>query len=180
MTATSSRRGVSVIAAVAVAAMVLTACQPAPPPLGRPALKQTPPAPRVFDNADPALLVTPTGLSYLFGSTNNKKLPVRRITSFGTSLADSQTHWARDARDAMPTRPAWVDPTEWQIWAPTVIRLGERYVVFFAAARGGPTSDENNDQCIGRPESSSPTGPYGTTAPSTPPWAVVPSSRTRR
>lgn len=148
------------IAAVVVAAMVLTACQPAPPPLGRPALKQTPAAPRVFDNADPAVLVTPTGLTYLFGSTNNKKLPVRRITSFGTSLADSQTHWARDARDAMPTRPAWVDPEEWQIWAPTVIKLGERYVVHFAAARGGPTSDEGNDQCIGRAESTSPTGPY--------------------
>lgn len=153
---TRRRRRVVLAALVAVLALMASACAP---PLGRPSIKQVPNGPRVFDNADPAVLLW-QGEIYLFGSTNNMKVPVRQIDSFGTPLAESQTDWAQNARDAMPTRPAWVDASEWQIWAPTVIKLGEKFVMFFAAARGGTTSDELNDKCIGRAEATSPMGPY--------------------
>ncbi len=118
-----------------------------------------PNAPRVFDNADPAVLVA-AGNTYLFGSTNNKKLPVRQITDYGASLESSRIQWRDDALDAMPTRPTWVDPGEWEIWAPSVTKFGSTYVVYFAARNGAATTDENNDQCIGRGFASSPTGPY--------------------
>ena len=139
-----------------VVVLALVACQPA---LGRPSVGLKPSAPRVFDNADPAVLVA-GGKTYLFGSTNNVKLPVREITSFGASLASSQTAWAQGARDAMPTRPAWVDAGEREIWAPSVTKVGTKYVLYFAGRRAGANNDENNDQCIGRAVANSPMGPY--------------------
>jgi hypothetical protein len=75
--------------------------------------------------------------TYLFGSSNNRKVPVRQITSFSSSLATSQAYWAAHAADAMPTRPAWVNPAKWQIWAPSV---GSRRATASAAARSTPTS----------------------------------------
>lgn len=148
-------RAVLGIVAVAVTASLLVGCGPA---LGRPATKQAPASPRVFDASDPAVLDF-DGTIYLFGSSNNRKVPVRQISSFSGTLAESQTQWARSPRDAMPTRPAWVDPAEWQIWAPSVIKLGERFVMYYAAKRAGAT-DETNDQCIGRAEALTPLGPY--------------------
>lgn len=145
--------------AVVVLGLIAAACgPPTAPPLGRPALRQTPAAPRVFDNSDPAVLVD-GGAVYLFGSTNNRWVPVRRITSFGATLAQSQQQWAQSPRDAMPALPAWVDPAERQIWAPTLIKLGSKYVMWFAAAHAG-ARDEANDQCIGRAEATTVTGPY--------------------
>lgn len=129
------------------------------PGLGAIAIRQAPDAPRVFDNADPAVFARPDAL-YLFGSTNNRKVPVRRITDYSTSLGESQTAWNQGPRDAMPARPAWVDPAEWEIWAPSVIEIGNQYVMYFSAARGGPTNDEHNDKCIGRAHSSTVMGPY--------------------
>lgn len=152
----TTRRRVLSGAAMVVVLAALVACQPS---LGRPAVGLKPSAPRVFDNADPAVLVVGSK-TYLFGSTNNKKLPVREITSFSTSLADSQTAWARQPLDAMPSRPAWIDPGEWEIWAPSVTKIGTKYVVYFAGRRGGVTYDEDNDQCIGRAVATNPTGPY--------------------
>ncbi|MDH3704548.1 MAG: family 43 glycosylhydrolase [Acidimicrobiia bacterium] len=129
------------------------------PGLGAVAIRQSPDAPRVFDSADPALLTQPDAL-YLFGSTNNRKVPVRRIDSYTTPLSQSQSAWAQNARDAMPTRPAWVDASEWEIWAPSVIEIGSQFVLYFSAARGGPTSDEHNDKCIGRAHAPTVMGPY--------------------
>lgn len=150
-------------AAVALVAL-LAGCVP----VGRPAIRQAPPSPRVWDNSDPAVLVTPERVVYLFGSTNNMRVPVRRIDTFGQTLAQSRDHWARDARDAMPSAPGWVDPSEPQIWAPTVMKLGEQYVMWFSAARratsGSPIYDEHNDTCIGWATSGSPAGPYAPSA----------------
>jgi hypothetical protein len=41
---------------------------------------------------------------------------------------------------------------------------GSRYVMYFAARHAGATTDEDNDQCIGRATSSSPMGPYAAEA----------------
>lgn len=135
---------------------LLLACAP---PVGRPAVRQAPNAPQVFDNSDPAVLVE-AGQTYLFGSTNNKKVPVRLITSFGASVESSKADWDRNPHDAMPTRPGWVDSREAQIWAPSVVKIGNSFVMYFAAAHGGATTDEANDQCIGRSFASNPMGPY--------------------
>lgn len=135
-----------------------------PPPLGDPALRQTPNAPRVWDNSDPSVLVDGQDV-YLFGSTNNVRVPVRQVTSFDQSLADSKRAWDTQPRNAMPSLPAWVDPTperpgESDIWAPTVIKIGNQYVMWFGGHHRDATTDEDNDQCIGRALASSPMGPY--------------------
>jgi len=152
-----------VAAAAAVGTAALTGCTP----LGKPAVRQAPVTSRVFDASDPAVLVVGSS-QYLFGSTNNKKVPVRAVTTFSGSLAASKTEWEGVASpatraDAMPTRPAWVNPTRfggtWQIWAPSPIKIGSTYYLYFAASRSGAT-ELNNDQCIGRASSSTPAGPY--------------------
>lgn len=48
----------------------------------------------------PGVLVA-DGRTYLFGSTNNMRLPVREVTSYDGTLGDSQTSWARSPRNAM-------------------------------------------------------------------------------
>ncbi|MBK5223651.1 MAG: DUF4214 domain-containing protein [Acidimicrobiia bacterium] len=126
--------------------------------VGQAALRQTPNSPNVFDNADPAVLVVGSR-TYLYGSTNNMKLPVSELPTLAGSLSDSQRSWARSPHDAMPTRPAWVDPADSEIWAPSVAIIGGRYHVYFAASRPGAV-DQPNDQCIGRAVATAPTGPF--------------------
>lgn len=155
-----------------------TSCQmwTTAPPLGDPALRQTPNTPQVWDNSDPSVLVDGQNV-YLFGSTNNMRVPVRQITSFGQSLADSKKAWDSQPRNAMPNLPAWVDPSgspagESDIWAPTVGKIGSQYVMWFGAHHRNGTADENNDQCVGRAVASAPMGPY--TADSQPAYCGLP------
>jgi hypothetical protein len=143
------------IALVGAVLLVLPGCGPS---LGKPALRQPAASPRVFDASDPSVLVA-GGKYYLFGSSNNMKLPVRQITTFNGTLADSQSFWAQHSADAMPTRPAWIDSSEWQIWAPSAVQISTKYYVYFAGHRAGAV-DEVNDQCIGRAVATVPTGPY--------------------
>ncbi|MEO6627641.1 MAG: DUF4214 domain-containing protein [Aquihabitans sp.] len=131
---------------------------PQAPPLGNVAVRQTPGIPQIHDNADPAVLVE-GGRTYLFGSTNNMKLPVREIRDFNVTLAASRMEWDQAPRDAMPSRPAWVDRSDWQIWAPSAVRIGSTYYLYFAAPRGGVV-EPVNDQCIGRAAATTPMGPY--------------------
>ncbi|MCU1498267.1 MAG: glycosyl hydrolase family 43 [Acidimicrobiales bacterium] len=161
-----SRRLLRASAGLIGLASLLAACRPA---LGRPAVRQRAVAPRVHDNADPFVL-NAKGQLFLFGTSNNKHVPVRPVTGFGQSMADSKAYWdakAGDAaaNDAMPTRPAWVDKGEAEIWAPTVAKMGTGYVMYFAGHRAGAT-DEWNDLCVGRAHSATPAGPY---APETEP-----------
>ena len=128
------------------------------PPLGNFAVRQAPGVPQIHDNSDPSVLVE-GGRTYLFGSTNNMKLPVREIRDFNTTLTASRAEWDQAPSDAMPTRPAWVDRTDWQIWAPSAVRIGSTYYLYFAAPRGGVV-EPVNDQCIGRASAPTPTGPY--------------------
>jgi hypothetical protein len=50
----------------------------------------------------------------------------------------------------MLTRPPWVSSTRhngrWQIWAPSPVKIGNTYWVYFGANRSGAT-DLHNDQC---------------------------------
>ncbi|MCU1498266.1 MAG: glycosyl hydrolase family 43 [Acidimicrobiales bacterium] len=154
------RRSLLAVAAVVAVTSMLVGCGPT---LGKPAVRQAPVAPRVFDNSDPFVLNVDGDL-YLFGSSNNKRVPVRRINSFNQTLSQSQSHWASVAgspttNNAMTVPPAWIDPGESDIWAPTVAKMGTKYVMFFAGHRSGAI-DEGNDLCIGRATASGPAGPY--------------------
>lgn len=159
------RRGTTILAITAALATA-TACQPAVV-VGNVKIRQTPNAVRVWDNSDPAVLVA-GGKNYLYGSTNNMKVPVREVPSFHGTVAQSRTDWAANPQDAMRVRPSWVNPSKhgstWQIWAPSVMKIGSRYVMYFGANRAGATKDPSNDQCIGRATSNSPLGPFTPTA----------------
>lgn len=139
-------------------------CGPPPTPsLGRPALRRRPDAPNVWDASDPDVLLASDGATYLYASSNNVRLPVRRITTTSGSLSASRADWAANPRNALPQLPALVNPSpvggKNQIWAPSAVELGGRYWIYFAAARRGAT-DTANDQCIGRASARSPLGPF--------------------
>lgn len=153
-------RMLGAVAAVAALATA-TACQPTVV-VGNVQIRNAANAPRVWDNSDPAVLVV-GGKTYLYGSSNNKKVPVREVTSFNGTVDQSRTQWNSGARDAMHVRPEWVNPSKhggsWQIWAPSVMKIGTRYVMYFSANRGG-ASNQRDDQCIGMATAGSPTGPF--------------------
>ena len=77
---------------------------------------------------------------------------VPRFTS--PSLAGTGTL----AGDAMPDRPAWVDPDDPAVWAPSVARVGDRYVLWFAATSGRP--QDGGMKCLGAAVAPSPAGPF--------------------
>ena len=60
--------------------------------------------------------------------------------------------------DAMPARPDWVAPNDDAIWAPAVARIGDRYVLYFAATRSG--SGHAALKCLGAAVSAGPAGPF--------------------
>ncbi len=148
------RKSAGVLAIALIAVLATSGCIP----LGKPAILQGANVPRVFDNSDPAVLSDTTG-TYLFGSTNNRKVPVRPVSSFYTTLSESEVQWANTPRDAMSTLPAWINRSRTEIWAPTVAKINNTYFMWFAARRTGAT-DTFNDQCIGRATATSPMGPY--------------------
>jgi len=132
---------------------------PQAPATGGFALRQTPGTPQIHDNSDPSVLVDGSR-TYLFGSTNNMKVPVREVRDFNTTLATSRDEWGRAPHDAMPSRPPWVaSGGSWEIWAPSAVKIGSTYYLYFAAHRAG-ASDRGNDQCIGRASASTPMGRY--------------------
>jgi hypothetical protein len=79
--------------------------------------------------------------------------------------------------DAMPDRPAWVAASDRGIWAPSVIRIGAGYVMYFAATAG--TGPNTGLKCVGAAVSATPEGPFtpqGTTLACASPgyWALDP------
>jgi len=66
--------------------------------------------------------------------------------------------------DALPNLPSWVDSSDPRVWAPDVIQVGDRFVLYFAAA----TNSDGGYHCVGTATSNSITGPY---TPSNDPFA---------
>lgn len=124
---------------------------------------QSPRAPSWPNLSDPAVL--PVGSTYyVYGSNllvqgSPVRIPVRAVTDLTrTYPLTGSGSWDSATAEALPTRPAWTNPTSTDFWAPTVGRFGSTYVMFFAARRPGIAG--GNDQCIGRAVASSPTGPF--------------------
>ena len=132
--------------------LLLAACLP-PPPLGSVA-RQPVAAPKYPVIGDPTVL-TDGGQYYVFGSNSSARLPVVVVDSLDQVYSPSD--WFGATHEAMPSRPAWA--ADDALWAPTVARFGNRYVLFFAANRIGAPNPANR-QCIGRAFASAPAGPY--------------------
>jgi beta-xylosidase len=69
-------------------------------------------------------------------------------------------HWTSRA-PALTARPSWVVQTgDWNPWAPSVVQVGETFVMFFVGL-----SAQFSAHCIGVATSSSPGGPYADRGP---------------
>jgi len=135
----------------AVIAIANASKKPAP---GQVVVPQSLGAANLPNTADPSVFVE-GGLTYVYATSTFRAVPVVVLDDVNATLSSSQMF--NRAVDAMPTKPAWASTTE--IWAPTVNKVGGRYVMFFAAHRSG-APDPNSDQCVGRAIASSPRGPF--------------------
>ena len=96
----------------------------------------------------PDPFVLPVAGGYYAYATNGdgKNLP----TLYSTDL-----HTWRALPDAKPALASWVRKEVPHVWAPEVIKLGERYVLYYTA------HDLASDrQCVGAAVASAPTGPF--------------------
>lgn len=98
------------------------------------------------DFADPAVLVV--GDVYYAYATNAAGKHVQVARSFDLS------HWI-SLPDALPTLPAWVDSRGSWVWAPDVIQIGRRFVMYYTAR-----DVRSGRQCIGVASSADPFGPF--------------------
>lgn len=154
-----NRRRTGLIAAVLICTLIAVACGPELGPVSK---LRSIPAPRLPETSDPS--VVRVGNEYfVYGSNNHLRAPVTRLTNIDQTLSLT----AKNARttEAMPTKPAWT-AIENQLWAPTVGKFGNRWIMYFSANRRNPPQP-HNAQCIGRAFATNPTGPF---APEAQPW----------
>jgi beta-xylosidase len=98
------------------------------------------------DFADPYVLLA--GISYYAYSTNTGGLHVPLLQS------NDLVHWS-PAGDALPVLPIWAETGRRLTWAPSVLTIEDRYVLFYTAR-----DQRLGRQCIGRAEAASPAGPF--------------------
>ncbi len=136
---------------VIVSGVVAGQAEASPPPLPRLG------AAAVVDSADvgdPSIL-TVGGSSYLFGTTDwRSNVP----TATSTDL-----HVWTAAPDAMPVLPSWAAPSISMTWAPSVLAVDGRFVMYVATEDAA-----SGRQCIAAATATAPGGPY--TDPSSRPF----------
>ncbi|HEX8612243.1 MAG TPA: glycoside hydrolase family 43 protein [Telluria sp.] len=147
-------RPMSTIANIA-AALLLAACSgggSAPPaPTVPPAPSASAPAPSSLgDFPDPFVLAD--GGQYYAYATNGQGKNVQLLRS-----PDLRTWTAQP--DVMPVLASWVRPANSMVWAPEVIKIGEKYVLYYTARDRGL-----DRQCVGAAVASAPGGPYRDTS----------------
>ncbi len=133
---------ISLLAAVAVAAPAKT-----PPP-------EKPLVP-VFATDFPDPFVLPDGAGFLAYATNPSGFRANVQMARSANLVDWQLLTDADGKlhDAMPRLPAWAKPGF--TWAPEVVRIADRYVLYFTAR------ERRSDlQCVGVAQSVDPRGPF--------------------
>lgn len=112
---------------------------PAPPPVAVVSSLGDFPDPFVFADGRGGWLAVAT-------NSGNRNVQMARST-------DLQTWQALP--DAMPQRAAWTANLPGLVWAPEVIALGNRWLLYYTARDAA-----SNRQCIGVAESTQPEGPY--------------------
>lgn len=119
-----------------------------------PAPRPEPPFVPVYETNFPDPFVLQHGGRYLAYATNAERMQA----NVQMAVSDDLVRWAplrRDGKlhDAMPILPAWAAPG-WT-WAPEVLKLGDRYLLFFTARERA-----SGKQCTGVAESRDPLGPF--------------------
>lgn len=98
------------------------------------------------DFPDPDILVG-DGVFYAYATNaSGKHVQVARSSDL--------KHWTM-LQDALPTLPKWADATGDWVWAPEVIQIGSRYVMYYTARDAA-----SGRQCVGAATSDSPEGPF--------------------
>lgn len=126
---------------------------------GLPAAERAPPPfVPVYRTNFPDPFILPHGGKYLAYATNAERLQA----NVQMAVSDDLVTWAPlktgdRLHDAMPVLPAWAE-RGWT-WAPEVMRLGARYLLFFTARE-----QASGRQCTGVAESRDPLGPFTSTA----------------
>jgi beta-xylosidase len=101
---------------------------------------------RSGDFADPFVLVTDSAYYAYATNVGSRNVPVLESRDLVTWIP---------AGDALPELGAWAVGGRRKTWAPAVVALRGRFVLFYTAR------DRRSDrQCIGRAESPSPSGPF--------------------
>ena len=103
------------------------------------------------DFPDPFVLAA--GDRYIAYATNGPK----GDPNVQVALSSDLRQW-RMAGDAMPELPAWVN--DGSTWAPEVLRVGDRYLLYFTARHR-----KSGLQCVGVAGAADPLGPFVATAP---------------
>jgi hypothetical protein len=93
-----------------------------------------------------------TSATHCWGSGDCHELRVPRFVTSDLSQP------AQLVGDAMPDLPAWVDDDDPAIWAPSIARIGDQYVLYFAATSGRP--GDGGMKCLGAAVAATPQGPF--------------------
>jgi len=105
------------------------------------------PAPSsIGDFPDPFIL--PVAGTFYAYATNGQGKNVQALRS------TDRVRWTVLA-DAMPNLASWARPNAGLVWAPEVIRLGNRYLLYYTAR-----DNASDRQCVGVAVSSAPEGPF--------------------
>lgn len=112
----------------------------------------------MFRTDFPDPFVLPHDGGYLAFATNATKLRANVQVARSPDLL----RWSLLAKggklhDAMPRLPEWAEPG--RTWAPEVIRVGERYLLYFTARER-----KSGLQCVGVASAADPLGPYASSA----------------
>ena len=152
--------------------LILSACSPAPSATGT--AKVEPPQESVSTQTEsPTLPPAPTELSgpsytnpvynhdfpdphiilvddlyYAYGTTNGSSINIRVMSS------PNLVNWESPA-DALPALPKWAALNAGLTWAPGVIQIEDKFVMYFVAR-----DKESDKQCIGVGVSDDPAGPF--------------------
>lgn len=142
------------IASAALVAMtaVLGACGPELGPIHR---LSSIAAPVLPETSDPSVLREGTEY-FVYGSDNHLRAPVTRTHDVFAPRSLREKNAITS--EAMPTKPPWAARFD-QLWAPSVHRFGNQWVMYFSADRWNPPQP-HNPQCLGRAVASSPVGPF--------------------
>lgn len=107
-----------------------------------------------FESDFPDPFILPLKGGYLAYATNAGGFQANVQMAFSTDLKDWQ-HLRNGERlhDALPVLPRWA--AAGRTWAPEVIRIGKRYVLYFTAAERA-----SGMQCVGVASAADPRGPF--------------------